>query len=96
MSNVNISAAKDYVEREKREKEKTKKKEDKQPQQQVVSSSHHNHQVDAVEVIELSKINEAELSVDPKINSFANIAVDPIRQLCLAADKQVFHSTLYF
>ena len=78
------------MEREKRDK--TKKKEDKQPQQQqqqVVSSSHH-HQVDVVEVIEMSKINEAELSVDPKINSFANIAVDPIRQLCLAADKQVF------
>lgn len=74
------------MEREKRDK--TKKKEDKQPQQPVVSSSHHKR-VDQVEVIELSKINEAELSVDPKINSFANIAVDPIRQLCLAADKQV-------
>lgn len=74
------------MEREKQDK--TKKKDDKQPQQQIVSSSHLN-QSDTVQTIELSKINEAELSVDPKINSFANIAVDPIRQLCLAADKQV-------
>lgn len=27
--------------------------------------------------------------MDPKINNFANVTVDPIRQICLAADKQV-------
>ena len=45
--------------------------------------------MEAVQTIEIKEINDAELYVDPKINAFANIAVDPIRQLCLAADKQV-------
>lgn len=37
----------------------------------------------------MNTINSAELFVDPKIAEFANVEFDPIRQLCLAADKQV-------
>ena len=55
----------------------------------VVSSSHLSSPVETVQTIDIKEINDAELYVDPKINAFANIAVDPIRQLCLAADKQV-------
>ena len=40
-------------------------------------------------VIDMNTINSAELFVDPKIAEFANVEFDPIRQLCLAADKQV-------
>jgi len=39
--------------------------------------------------IDLSVIAAAELFVDPKIEEFANVKFDPIRQLCLAADKQL-------
>ncbi|XP_066927582.1 retinoic acid receptor RXR-alpha-B-like [Clytia hemisphaerica] len=82
---MSSNAAKEYADREKMEK--TRKKEDKI--QQVVSSSHSSSPMEAVQTIEIKEINDAELYVDPKINAFANIAVDPIRQLCLAADKQL-------
>lgn len=40
-------------------------------------------------VVDMKLISEAELFVDPKIDTFANINVDPIRQIGLAADKQL-------
>lgn len=40
--------------------------------------------------VDLQCISNAELFVDPKISNFVDVSIDPIRQLCLAADKQVF------
>ena len=39
--------------------------------------------------VDLSCVVAAENKVDPKIQEFASVSVDPIRQVCLAADKQV-------
>jgi len=80
------------VEREKRDKQ-TKKKDKSVAHEGAASASVSSSQTDSrVQVIDLETINSAELYVDPKINAFANISIDPIRQLCLAADKQVFIS----
>lgn len=40
-------------------------------------------------VVDISVISNAEIFVDPKIDAFANVNIDPIRQIGLAADKQV-------
>jgi len=87
-----LLAVKDFVEREKRDKQ-TKKKDKSVAHEGAASASVSSSQTDSrVQVIDLETINSAELYVDPKINAFANISIDPIRQLCLAADKQVFIS----
>lgn len=39
--------------------------------------------------VDLQCISNAELFVDPKISNFVDVSIDPIRQLCLAADKQL-------
>lgn len=78
----------DEVAREKKEKQEKRKQEkiQKESSSSEVSSSLSDVHV---QTIDLKEINSAELFVDPKISNFANITVDPIRQLCLAADKQV-------
>lgn len=40
-------------------------------------------------LIPIDSIVSAESMVDPAIQMFANTSVDPIRHVCLAADKQV-------
>ena len=40
-------------------------------------------------LIPVDSIVSAESMVDPAIQMFANTSVDPIRHVCLAADKQV-------
>ena len=83
------------MEREKRNKQTKKKEKSVILEGAAASSVSSSSQSDfRVQVIDLQTINSAELYVDPKINAFANISIDPIRQLCLAADKQVFISNL--
>ena len=41
-------------------------------------------------LIPIDLVVSAESMVEPSIQLFANTSVDPIRHVCLAADKQVF------
>ena len=45
-------------------------------------------------LIPIDSIVSAESMVDPAIQMFANTSVDPIRHVCLAADKQVISSLI--
>lgn len=79
----------DEVAREKKEKQEKRKQEKQQKESSFAEVSSSLAGDSQVQTIDLKEINSAELLVDPKISNFANITVDPIRQLCLAADKQV-------
>ena len=45
-------------------------------------------------LVDISLLVAAEDFVDPKIEKFANVDMDPIRHICLAADKQVSKKAL--
>ena len=45
-------------------------------------------------LIPIDSVVSAEGMVDPAIQLFANTSVDPIRHVCLAADKQVCFSLM--